>query len=277
MTHEATDSNDTAMTLHHDLQLIDEWLTHLARHRSANTVHAYGVAVRRAAHQLPNGLAASTEELETWVAKHKAPRTRSQYRSALISFYRWCWRQGLSTGDPTVDMEPINVPRGIPRPCTDDDLKRILTGARDPVRLWSLIACYAGARVIELCRLRREDVTEQTVELYGKGDRRRLVPTHPAIWTEVSPLPPGLIAGGSGEDSVGGRMRREYRRLGLAVTPHQLRHWAGTRWQRATGDIRVTQELLGHSSPAVTQVYTAVSNEAMRAAVRALPGLSAGT
>lgn len=58
--------------------------------------------------------------------------------------------------------------------------------------------------------------------------------------------------------------------VGIEATMHQLRHWFATKTYRASKDIRVVQELLGHSSPTVTAVYAAFAPEDAVAAVRAL-------
>jgi integrase/recombinase XerC len=58
--------------------------------------------------------------------------------------------------------------------------------------------------------------------------------------------------------------------MGINATAHQLRHWIGTEIYSATHDIRVTQELLGHSDPSTTAGYIAYSHVAAAAAVGSL-------
>ena len=62
--------------------------------------------------------------------------------------------------------------------------------------------------------------------------------------------------------------RKMSKMLGKKYTTHQLRHrFASAVYKSSGNDIRVTQELLGHSSVATTQIYTAVSKQSMRDAV----------
>jgi integrase/recombinase XerC len=241
----------------------------------ATTVDTYAVALRRAAAELPAGLRAYDHELEHWLGGCGAPSTRNVYRAALQGFYRWAVRQEHIDQDPAAGLAPVRLRRGVPRPASLAELGSILEHTVDPVRLWAVLAAYAGARCIEIARLDRRDVTEQTVRLHGKGDRERLVPTHPQLWAAVCGLPGGLIAGGRTRRQVSSRAAAAFDHIGLPdVTMHRLRHLAGTLWQQATGDIRVTQELLGHASVATTMVYTAVSDEAMRRAVLAMPAVT---
>jgi integrase/recombinase XerC len=58
--------------------------------------------------------------------------------------------------------------------------------------------------------------------------------------------------------------------LGINATGHQLRHWFGSEVYANTHDIRVTQELLGHSSPTTTAGYVAYSHVDAAAAVASL-------
>lgn len=64
-----------------------------------------------------------------------------------------------------------------------------------------------------------------------------------------------------------------FKRAGVDATAHQLRHWFGTNVLRAGGNLRVAQELLRHSSPAITARYTQVDDTERRAASVALPTL----
>jgi site-specific recombinase XerD len=63
---------------------------------------------------------------------------------------------------------------------------------------------------------------------------------------------------------------RYLRDLGIDATAHQLRHWFATNVYAAGHDIRVTQELLGHSNPSTTSRYVAFSAVAAEAAVKSL-------
>jgi integrase/recombinase XerC len=257
-----------------DTPHITAWLDHLtAVGHPATTRDTYRCVLTRASRELPHGLGqALPEELVTWLGTHRSLATRGAYRAALTSFYRWvCSTRRLKGPNPAADLPRIKRPRRLPRPVEHHELALILEDAAEPVRTWAVIAAYAGARCCEIARLDRADVSEQSTRLHGKGDRQRSVPTHPAVWAAVAGLPAGLVAAGRTPWQVSHAGASEFRRLGVAGGLHRLRHYFGTHVQAAVRDLRVTQELLGHASPATTAVYTAVSDSAMRAAVLALP------
>lgn len=257
---------------------IDLYLQHLADiGRPRTTIDTYATPLRRAQAELPHGLCALPEELERWLGSLRSSSSRNTYRAALRGFYSWALKRHLIDQNPAIDLEPVKRRRTTPRPATLEQLGTILERAEDPVRLWALVAAYAGARCIEISRLERKDITEDTTYLWGKGDKERAVPTHPQVWAAVRDLPPGLLAGGRTANRVSNAAAKVFDRIGVPdVTLHRLRKLAGTLWQQATGDIRVTQELLGHASVATTMVYTAVSDAAMRRAVLAIPSLTSG-
>jgi integrase/recombinase XerC len=263
--------------------LISAYLRELAHEHPESTVTTYRSAVRRADLDLQDvgGVLSGPDELRDWVATHVAWSTRQVYRAAIMSFYRW----GLERGkigmdyDLAAELPKARGRRRRPRPCSHEELRIILTRAREPMRTWSLIAAYEGARAIGLSHLRLpDDITEDVTYLLEKGGRERVVPTHPLVWEAVCGRKPGLIGEGLSRKQISARANREYDRIGVAtVTLHRLRHWYGTYAQAAGGNSRVTQELLGHADLTTTQGYTAISHEAMRAAVLGLPQIIGAT
>ena len=146
-----------------------------------------------------------------------------------------------------------------------------------------------GIRVSELCGLDagRLDQSRRTVRVRGKGDKERTVPVGvPALravarWLDAGR--PELAAGASGQALFlgvrGGRLdprtarRIVHERLRETGTvrdtgPHGLRHTAATHLLEGGADLRSVQEILGHSSPATTQIYTHVSIERLKSSYR---------
>ena len=136
----------------------------------------------------------------------------------------------------------------------------------------------SGLRVAELCALSEADMDlgRRTVTVWGKGSKQRRVPmSEPSVeaverWLERGR--PLLVREGTPADAAflgvrGGRLQaREVRRILDAhsptpVHPHALRHTFATHLLDGGADLRVVQELLGHSSLDTTQVYTHVSKE----------------
>jgi integrase/recombinase XerC len=146
-----------------------------------------------------------------------------------------------------------------------------------------------GIRVSELCGLEPShlDHGRRTVRVRGKGDKERTVPVGvPALravtrWldtgrrvlaTEASG--PALflgVRGGRLDPRTARRIVHErLREAGASrdTGPHGLRHSAATHLLEGGADLRSVQEILGHSSPATTQIYTHVSIERLKSSYR---------
>ncbi len=147
---------------------------------------------------------------------------------------------------------------------------------RDIVVLELLFA--TGARVSELCNLKKADVEikQEYIKVKGKGSRERIIqvcsPEIIAILEEFIDL---FHPGGSGyvyffinrlgqrlsEQSVRFMIKKYTRiaRIGKEVTPHMFRHTFATLLLEEDVDIRYIQQLLGHSTITTTQIYTHIT------------------
>lgn len=158
---------------------------------------------------------------------------------------------------------------------------------RDSALLELLYA--TGIRVSELCGLTADsfDHGRRTVRVRGKGDKERTVPVGlPALRAVTRWLAtgrPALATAASGPALFlgvrGGRLdprtarRIVHQRLREAGTtrdtgPHGIRHSTATHLLEGGADLRSVQEILGHSSPATTQIYTHVSIERLKSSYR---------
>ena len=153
-------------------------------------------------------------------------------------------------------------------------------GLRDAALLELLYGC--GLRVSEAVNLDRENVSleDSTVRIWGKGAKERQTPlgtkARNALNTYLNSedAPPGRSSplfrnargGRLGARSIQRIVRTYARRSGLRedVHPHTLRHSYATHLLNGGADLRIVQELLGHSTPSATQVYTHVSQQEAR-------------
>ncbi|MFT3939187.1 tyrosine-type recombinase/integrase [Rhodopseudomonas sp.] len=183
----------------------------------------------------------------------------------------------------------------LPRTLSRDETTRLLKSARAPaaarhaapdapslcteIRL--MIA--TGIRIGELCKIVSSDVASDgaAIRIHGKGSRDRVVyVTDAGLRTELRKLTAQRqrMLGGDAPlfvnrngtklrpHSFRTKLRNFAGRAGVRrrVTPHMLRHTAATLLIESGVDIRIVQRLLGHSSIATTEIYTHVSDEALR-------------
>jgi integrase/recombinase XerD len=142
-----------------------------------------------------------------------------------------------------------------------------------------------GARVSEAVDLNVDDVVDgDIVRLFGKGGKQRIVPlgsyAREAIDAYLVRARPTLSARGKSTPALflGVRGQRVSRQnawliiravaaranLGIEISPHTFRHSFATHLLAGGADVRVVQELLGHSSVATTQIYTLVTADTLR-------------
>ncbi|MGW0037132.1 tyrosine recombinase XerC [Gordonia sp. NPDC003376] len=187
------------------------------------------------------------------------------------------------TGDTAADGDTDAGADGVPDIGYDPD---------DPIALRDRaiveLLYGTGIRVGELCGLDLDDVDtdRRVLRVIGKGNKQRSVPFGvPAADALDRWLAAGRpeVAGPTSGDALllgakGGRLNQRVARTvvttavaavgGPDMGPHGLRHSAATHLLEGGADLRVVQELLGHSSLATTQIYTHVSVERLRAVHR---------
>lgn len=223
------------------------------------------------------------ETLATFLGNPRLGRSsRSTYRTNLRQWYSWLMLMGYRADNP-VDMLPrIKPPRGVPRPISTDQLTQALSSGRfyRKTRTMILLAAYEGLRAHEIALMRGEYVRGDRLRVIGKGAVDVDLPLHEILAAEAERYPQiGLWFPSTVDRSqpmtakaVSSTVSKALRRAGVDATCHQIRHWFGTESLRSSGgNLRVTQELMRHASPASTAIYTKVDDDQMTAAVAGLP------
>ena len=244
--------------------------------------------------------ALSLETLRGWLAAQAgsgaARTTLARRTSAVKTFTAWATRRGLLTTDPAMRLQVPKARRTLPAVLRQDQALAAMTAADlgaeqgDPLALRDRLIVellYAtGIRVSELCGLDLDDVDtdRQLLRVLGKGNKQRTVPFGKPARTSLSAWlgdgRPTLVTAESGPALLlGPRGRRLDPRQARTVVhqtmsavagapdigPHGLRHSAATHLLEGGADLRIVQELLGHTSLATTQLYTHVSVARLRA------------
>lgn len=258
-----------------------------SKNRSPTTIEQRLRGARRVLDRWPDPDLATPGQVSEWLGavpvKFKA-HTRATYHSDARAFFRWLALKdvGLISRDP-MDSDLIERPstgRGIPKPLTPVEESRALAAAHGHMRAYLLLALRAGLRASEIAALRGENVNEDHIILYGKGDKEDHVPTHPEIWALAqeyprrgwwfpSPRHHGHVAGSSISLMVG----KHFRRPDVDIPSgsiHRCRHSYATSLLRRGVNLRKVQTLMRHASSATTDIYTAVDEDELRAAINLL-------
>lgn len=201
---------------------------------------------------------ATSADVEEFLARFQAARTRYAYRADLAALYGWAYRRSMIGHNPMVLVDSVKVPKGLPRPVPRAKVAAILAAApNDDTRLMVALAVYAGLRRSEISRLDMGDVGEGVIVIReGKGGKDRVVPLHPLV--------ADMLAGRRGRvinlqpGTVGKRLAEHLRACGVDMTGHALRHSFGTECARLLGgDLLALGAWMGHSSTETTKGYTA--------------------
>lgn len=215
-------------------------------------------------------------------------------------WHKYLLIEGVIGSDNAHKVQPPKAAKRLPKAISVNQIVALLNAAgpepfaesnsqTDPITLRDralLELLYAtGARVSEVTNLDIDDLIDPTmIRLFGKGSKERIVPVgryaQRALQNYLVRTRPLLVAKGKGTPSVflnqrGTRLSRqsvwqvisdaaEAANLGVEVSPHTLRHSFATHLLEGGADVRVVQELLGHSSVATTQIYTLVTVDSLR-------------
>lgn len=264
-----------------------------ARGRRPNTVYTRGHVIRRlgAAIAPVPVLEATEADIEAWRAgiASRTPKSVLAYCSNIREFYAWSLSEGLRADNPAARLVLPRKPVYLPRPISEDDLMLALDTAPPRVRIWLILAAWAGLRAIEVALLRRESIRESAdppvliiePEATKGGRHARVIPLSPFVVAELAAY--GLPAsgwafprrdGGLGPNEAGIVSKlgsRALHKAGLDDTFHSLRHRFGTQCWRVSHDLLVVQHLLGHLDPRTTGTYILLDDKAAAAAVNAIP------
>ena len=229
-----------------------------------------------------------------------APASAARTVIAVRGFHAFLAKEGITSGDPARAVKPPGLSKRLPKALSFNEIEALLAAVgvdsaadlsvlmlRDRALLELLYG--TGARISELMDLTVDDVSTLSVDLpilrlRGKGDKERLVPVGKhalsALESYLVRGRPALALAGKGTPAVflnarGGPLSRQSawailqdaaEKAGLKgkVSPHTMRHSFATHLLENGADVRVVQELLGHSSVTTTQIYTMVTVDQLR-------------
>jgi site-specific recombinase XerD len=197
-----------------------------------------------------------------------SPSSLRLYRAALQGFHAWRGEQLTFA---------IRVPHYLPEYTEPSIVAKMLELSQDKPKDYLILRLMtdAGLRRQEVTKLRVRHVGAKALRFRGKEDRDRTVPLTKELAAALEPYcrgksPDDLVLG-VGEGVIYRTVKRYGKLAGKTeLKPHDLRHSFGTRLLEQGADLRVIQELLGHSSVATTQIYTQVAATHLEEAINSL-------
>ena len=220
--------------------------------------------------------------------------TTARKIASLRTFYRFLYRERVIETNPALGVHSPKRGKSLPEFLTETEIEQVLNnvkmdspaGYRNRAILELLYA--TGMRISELSNLNFENLNldENEIKVFGKGAKERIVlvserakkfvetyikTVRYLIFKDDSPMPSSPVF----INKTGYRLQPQSVRLAIRdvvdkielpkhVTPHVFRHSFATKLLENGADLRVVQELLGHSSISNTQIYTHVSTERLK-------------
>jgi integrase/recombinase XerD len=232
-------------------------------------------------------------------ARHLATRAEQPLTSSSVArmlstvrgFHSFMLEEDVVETDVAGESAPPKLATRLPKAISVEQVNALLatTDGDDVVSLRNkalLELLYAtGARVSEAVGLNVDDVIDtEVVRLTGKGSKQRIVPLGSyarraidaylvrarPVFSQRGRATPALFLGVRGQRVSRQnawliiRQAAERSKITADVSPHTLRHSFATHLLEGGADVRVVQELLGHSSVATTQIYTLVTADTLR-------------
>ena len=283
--------------------LVDAYIRHLTIERGVakNTIAAYRRDLRRYLTFLDERQITLIEQIgeltvqdfaENLVSREGlAPTSVARVIAGVRGLHRYWLLENLTKLDPTASVKPPKAPRKLPKAISIAQVEALLAaaGGEDPISVRNraiLELLYAtGARITEIVSLDLDDLIDPTLlRVLGKGSKERIVPVgrfaQLALQDYLVRTRPMLAALGKGAPALflnqrGTRLSRQSAwqiihdaaqsaKLPGEISPHTLRHSFATHLLEGGADVRVVQELLGHSSVSTTQIYTLVTVDSLR-------------
>ena len=213
--------------------------------------------------------------------------------ASLRGFFKWAYATGLTETNPALAIEQPKLPKKLPKVLNLTEIETLLKedlNITEHLIMELLYSC--GFRVSELINLKLTDIDihSKYIRCFGKGSKERIVPigeTAKSIIEDYLPYRELLISkfnlqtkrlliSDTGHEltrqDVYKFIRKQGEKIHKHISPHTLRHTFATHLIENGADLRIVQELLGHSDVSTTQLYTHISKKRLKEVYFAING-----
>ena len=217
--------------------------------------------------------------------KKYAPTSIIRKVASLRGFFKWATAVGILDKNPAATLEQPKVPQRLPKVITVKEVEEMLHNNLTPLQHVMMELLYScGLRVSELVNLKVSDIdlASKYVRCFGKGSKERIIPigeTAKNIVKEYLPQRDLLIKKYNlstkrllildngrliTRQDVYTFIHAQGKLINKNISPHTLRHSFATHLLENGADLRIVQELLGHSDVSTTQLYTHISKKRLK-------------
>lgn len=226
--------------------------------------------------------------------KNNSARSRMRKISSLKSFYKYLMSQKLISENPTVDLLFPKAEKTLPHYLTFEQSFQLLNSidGRFKARNLAIVTLFlnCGIRLSELVGLNDTSIRDRSLRVRGKGNKERELYLNDACIAALQAYreerrgytfkitdPHALFISQKG-NRISQRMvqvmvKEFMRKCGIDTTVysvHKLRHTAATLMYQSGVDVRILQEILGHTNLGTTQIYTHINNSQIQESMKKL-------
>ena len=212
------------------------------------------------------------------------PSSITRKIASIKGFFKYLCNKRIIKTNPAVSLNSPKLPKRLPKVLNITEIDKILSSNLNEKEYAIVELLYsAGIRVSELTELELKniDFNQRIIKVFGKGSKERIIPITTKCTTvlknylkkrELISLKfnskPFLFLEENGTKTTRQKVYKIIHNLGKKIdkdiSPHTIRHSFATHLLERGADLRVVQELLGHSSIVTTQLYTHISKKTLR-------------
>ncbi len=218
--------------------------------------------------------------------EHYTSASVTRKLASLRGFFKWFCANEYGSNNPVQTLEQPKLPKHLPKVMTVEDLNSIINSNLDVLQSLVVELLYGcGLRVSELVNLNMNDIDIKSkyVRCCGKGSKERLIPFGEKAKDALKKYFKSrdlivlqnhleknkkLLLKTNGKSltrqDVYNFIRKQGEKINKHITPHTLRHSFATHLLENGADLRVVQELLGHSDVSTTQLYTHITKKRLK-------------
>lgn len=272
-------------------QIIAQYLEYLELEKglSPNTIDAY----RRDLSEFSKGIddiqKIDRMTINTFVRKLREEKLAAssviRKIASLRGFFKWASSTGIITKNPASTLEQPKMPQRLPKVVSVKEIEEMLHNNLNPFEHVIMELLYScGLRVSELVNLKLNDIdlNSKYVRCFGKGSKERIIPMGETAKNIIKEYLPerdllikkynlntkNLLIMPNGRQitrqDVYTFIHAQGKLIHKNISPHTLRHSFATHLLENGADLRVVQELLGHSDVSTTQLYTHISKKRLK-------------